>query len=445
MGASGKWIRTLVGLRPAPERERERPGAGLGLKARKWTRLWRSSSSSHSQRGRPDCAPASEAPSEASSAAAGALSSVVAAVVRAPHRDFRVIRQEWAAVRIQTAFRAFLARRALRALRGIVRLQALVRGRRVRKQLAVTVKCMNALVRLQERARDRRARVSADGRDAHDVHDDQSGRVDPVKEAEAGWCDSRGTMDDLKSKIHMRHEGAIKRERAIAYSLSHQRSSSHSGRPGSPAVSLRNHGTNRSNQNWSYLEGWMATKPWESRLMEQSHTEHSTNSRCSESNEEMNAVSSKLSDASSVKIIRNNVTTRVALMPPSTISASSEFMCDASSPSSSSVTPVSGNKFPTSERKSDCGQGGGPNYMNWTKSAKARLNGPSTHRPPLQKQRSTDPRHNSRSALSSVDAQSIAGSEVSVTSKRLNSLTLKGRSTGRSLEKENDAQPVALF
>jgi hypothetical protein len=101
MGASGKWIRTLVGLRPAAEREKERGGGGG--KGRKWSRLWRSSSS---QRGGGN-ASASEVYSETSSSA-DALSSVVAAVVRAPPRDFRLIRQEWAAVRIQTAFRAFL-------------------------------------------------------------------------------------------------------------------------------------------------------------------------------------------------------------------------------------------------------------------------------------------------------------------------------------------------
>lgn len=39
---------------------------------------------------------------------------------------------------------------------------------------------------------------------------------------QAGWCDSQGTVDDLRSKMHMRHEGAVKRERAIAYALSHQ-------------------------------------------------------------------------------------------------------------------------------------------------------------------------------------------------------------------------------
>ncbi|KAF0926492.1 hypothetical protein E2562_025984 [Oryza meyeriana var. granulata] len=171
MGASGKWIKSLVTLK-APSSE--------GTKGRKWTRLWRSSSSaSASTTGASGAGDASEASSEAD-----AFSSVVAAVVRAPPRDFRVIRQEWAAVRIQAGFRAFLARRALKALRGIVRLQALVRGRLVRRQLAVTLKCMNALLRVQERARERRAPCSADGRDSHDALAERDGRADHVKQAE---------------------------------------------------------------------------------------------------------------------------------------------------------------------------------------------------------------------------------------------------------------------
>lgn len=74
-----------------------------------------------------------------------------------------LIKLEQAAIKAQTAFRGYLARRAFFALKGIIRLQAQVRGRLVRRQAVATLSCMRAIVEFQALARGRRVRLSSDG------------------------------------------------------------------------------------------------------------------------------------------------------------------------------------------------------------------------------------------------------------------------------------------
>ncbi|XP_024032808.1 protein IQ-DOMAIN 31 [Morus notabilis] len=64
-------------------------------------------------------------------------------------------KEDTAATKIQALFRAHLARRAFRALRSLVKLQAMVRGAHVRKQARIALHCMHALVRLQVSVRAR--------------------------------------------------------------------------------------------------------------------------------------------------------------------------------------------------------------------------------------------------------------------------------------------------
>ncbi|GJS25924.1 IQ-DOMAIN 14-like protein [Tanacetum coccineum] len=62
--------------------------------------------------------------------------------------------------RIHQPYKVHLARRALRALRGLVKFQALVKGFVVRKRVAATLYSMQALLRAQLAVRSQRARRS---------------------------------------------------------------------------------------------------------------------------------------------------------------------------------------------------------------------------------------------------------------------------------------------
>ncbi|XP_010538072.1 PREDICTED: protein IQ-DOMAIN 31-like [Tarenaya hassleriana] len=74
--------------------------------------------------------------------------------------DEEKIQQENAATAVQAAFRGYLARRAFWALKGIIRLQALIRGHLVRRQAVAALCCVMGIVRLQAFARGREVRHS---------------------------------------------------------------------------------------------------------------------------------------------------------------------------------------------------------------------------------------------------------------------------------------------
>ncbi|KAL0463819.1 UNVERIFIED_CONTAM: hypothetical protein Slati_0269500 [Sesamum latifolium] len=310
MGGSGKWIKSLIGLKKPTVNETEKGGG----KSKKW-RLWRSASEGMVAKGGKGSGDAAETEgSEGSSYVFdGEMAAAVAALAKASPKDFMAVRREWAAVRIQTIFRAFL---------------------------------------LEDR-----------------------NEADPVKLAESGWCDSRGTVDEVRSKLQMKQEGAIKRERAIAYALSQQQLKK------TPNLRLNKIATptrvdkSRAGLNW--LERWMATKPWETRLMEEFHTDSfDILATPMKYDRHMVGSFSSTSDHDSVRIRRNTVSTRISSKVPKSCQIlrtssdpCSESLYDASTTSNSSTTtsetPGSGDTLVDQN-------GTKPSYMNLTRSIKAK-------------------------------------------------------------------------
>ncbi|CAI8583295.1 unnamed protein product [Vicia faba] len=129
--------------------------------------------------------------------------------------------EESAALKIQTTFRGYLARKALRALKGIVMLQAIIRGRAVRRQAMSTLKCLQSIVSIQSQVIARKLQ-NVEGRWDCGEYEDKIIRMD--SNSERKWDHSILMKKEVDSSSISKKEAAIRKERVKEWSYNHRKS-----------------------------------------------------------------------------------------------------------------------------------------------------------------------------------------------------------------------------
>lgn len=170
--------------------------------------------------------------------------------------------KEFAATRIQTAYRSYRARKALRCLKGTTRFRELIEADALTKQACSALDKIHFWSKIQMEIRTRRHWMVAEGRIKQKKLENQVKIESKLHELEVEWCGGPETMEEIVSRIQHREEATNKRERAMAYAFYHQWRANSNRYFGQAYYDL-----SKESWGWSWKERWIAVCPWEARVV----------------------------------------------------------------------------------------------------------------------------------------------------------------------------------
>ncbi|KAL3519928.1 hypothetical protein ACH5RR_018077 [Cinchona calisaya] len=109
-----------------------------------------------------------------------------------------------------------------------------------------------------------------------------------LHDLEVEWSGGSETIEEVLARIQLTEEAASKRERAMAYAFSHQWRANTNQNFG-----WENNELGKTNWGWSWMDCWIAGRPWESQIPVLSNQKKSHSRKTSKAEKNINSPTTK--------------------------------------------------------------------------------------------------------------------------------------------------------
>ncbi|XP_071710185.1 protein IQ-DOMAIN 3-like [Rutidosis leptorrhynchoides] len=161
-------------------------------------------------------------------------------------------KEEISAIKIQSAYRGYQARRVVRTMRAQRRLRLWIKGQAVKRQTTSTLMTIQTMSRVQSQVRNRKIRM-AEVNEALQRQLQQ--KREKTFEKERDFDLSPISKEQLEARLRNKKDTAERREKALAYAFVRQQTWRNRQKSANSTVF--------DDWEWNWSERWNAIRPWE--------------------------------------------------------------------------------------------------------------------------------------------------------------------------------------